>query len=943
VSQREFLKAVKNALQLTELVVLDQENSYAYPKAKEKELLVDCSKAKNNNVIALNRPQGYIPFDFESSVTHKETDLQKIKVELTNILPFVSKFVNFLSFKGIPCIPSLSGRGFKVVVLARNSKNDQALFDYLVKDFFDYLKIPFREDPQNYFLAENIVIDKAIMNRTGQSLVRTIGSKHPEIPHYETLLTKREIEFTENPSKVVYPEELKAFEFKEKAPIKQEIKEPEKIELLGKNCLENILLNSDARNNDRLSAVLIARNGLKWDLNQTIEFFKNNKWKNYSAEKTEKHIKKLYFKDNVNPPKFKSIQKYCVHCNTCFYSKHEKIETKEKGFKGITVFRKPTEVVVDKELYSHINQRNIDGTEHFDAVYKIYTLNIGAGNNKQFLVIQPSQKVILGDAILFLEPLQVKGKPKYYKMEFLGDHQPQKAICQKICLMQFIPISFKKVLFNRSELIQKIAEKQLVSPFFFKLSSGCKEEEILKLSNNKLNEFAEDYTTFGFDVDARLTKIFKGDLLEPNPKLIQPADYMKFNPHSIIVTSTKTGKTSVAQRMGKVFEQPRIANLVGFATSNEVIRGSLDNLTEAVCFDEVMEEKDESTLSKMNSLMEQGIIEIAKGKKLIRTKNWSSFKFLGNPRPEKEDGELEGQTIMQEFQEEKMTLYLSDFLKKISHNSRALGSRIGVIMFDPKMPAITETKGITLKEKERLQSLIQTIKELSKDNYTKLYFDQKVNDWLNQKFDKDYLEAISKIKEDISLHSVSEFVKGHEDAFRHLNGLALKLSALDYLKDLMNGIINTKKLLERADKRREELQSINLNSFRQMGKEISGALLQRHYTAGLRNEYIHIQVLVNAIIEWNKKQGKTEEAMITENELTEHIKMQSLFKQEKFSVAMIWERLYKNFTKTNGVLTNYNLELNVYKEGDMRVVLVHKWHILNLIERGLADSADRTD
>ncbi len=947
-NQKKLLQEYEKLLG-TEITCLNKFDSYAYPKEEGNNYLLPIGRVslwdKGQVVIAIQKPIGLICFDFESELAHKDiTDRKVIAREWKEILEKATKFFNYLSLKQIPAIISDSGRGLHLEILSNITapKLEKAVFNYLVKDS----GLVEKENAKHYYLGNGVVVGKELHKRSGRNLFRVMGSLHPKVRCFKSVLTKKEKVWIERLEDVVYPEKIELYTLSdeilegmryEPKKKKEAVVSTKPIKFEGKDCVEEILQNPKATHEDRIALMLILKNGRKISAEQTKALIKEKgKWTDYKEGENNKQVDSIYSKAKYNkPPKFATIKAYCVHCKNCFYSRIETVETKTPTkIKGISVFRKPTEIHVHSELYSCIAQKNINGIEEFKPIYKIYELVVGAGNRKRYLVLTPFQKAKLGDAKLYLERLNAEEKNGYSEMELLNENTPEIWILHKICKEYDIPIckeAEKDVYyFSRSELMQKIAEQQLKAPFFFKLALGCKTEEVLKLGKRKMQELIEDHITNGYDVDSRIAKLFKPALFNPNSKLIEPKNYAKYSDHKIIITNTKVGKSYIAQRTGRVFENASISNLLGFATAESVIEGSLHNLTESVAFDEVMEERNESALSKMNSLMEFGECEIARGKKAIRTKCYSSFKFMGNPKSEeeKESVAVEGQQTLV-FTEELLTLYLGDTLKKISTNYRALGSRIGLILFDNDIPAVSQSRGFDMETVEELNSFFGTVQELAKDNYTKLFLNQRALNWLDAGFDEQYLKTVNEIRAKITLNSINQFILGHLDAHRHLRGCALKLACIDHIKEILLGEVDIKKLLVSADRKVEELQALNIKSFKNMGAGLSDELLKRYYKYDLRNKSNHIQILIEAVIEWNKVNKKEGRVLITESELEPFLKLHPLIKEHKYSLSNVFELLYKDLRKTNLVLSEYSVGIT-QTEG-FNVIDVRDWHILNLI------------
>jgi len=263
-------------------------------------------------------------------------------------------------------------------------------------------------------------------------------------------------------------------------------------------------------------------------------------------------------------------------------------------------------------------------------------------------------------------------------------------------------------------------------------------------------------------------------------------DLMAWQPHSIVITNTKAGKTTTFQNAGaeggeSINTTP--ANLLGYSTAQESYEGSLSEIPTSFLFDEFQDliegENKRSVLKSLLNILEKGKTTIRKGMREVITEYNNSIIFVANPKP----------TIKKDYfqyQDERDLIVekTARLLSALSENANALGSRIGVFYYNPELkPAIeSKTKGeLTKEEIEKARDIFNQIKnELSKifEDLITLGFGREIRDSAEK-----VLEGFWKFLEEKSKKIYDEyfytFIKGLERAERRLIGGAIKLALQD--------------------------------------------------------------------------------------------------------------------------------------------------------------------
>jgi len=303
-------------------------------------------------------------------------------------------------------------------------------------------------------------------------------------------------------------------------------------------------------------------------------------------------------------------------------------------------------------------------------------------------------------------------------------------------------------------------------------------------------------------------------LVVPNPEIITPSEYMEYAPHTIMITSTKPGKTTTGEKVGNILDRPTVTHLLGSASLHEKIHGMLNKENKPTIYDGIEEFKDEDVAKGMLNYMEKGKAIIARGKG-VKTEGYSALLFFSNP--EKNDAHVSSLELL-------LTIFHSNLL--------AIGSRIPIFIYDPKMKEPTGD-GIPADLEVKYNKIIEAIQFYSMPIFTKVLKNAKVREWLRKKDDliEKYIDKLDSILDDekLLLHDkLTAFINGMKRSWKHLKGGALRLAFMDLLNNFLevgdnepipNGFISL--LLKEAEKYEKELISYNLASFTYISSELS--------------------------------------------------------------------------------------------------------------------------
>ncbi len=538
---------------------------------------------------------------------------------------------------------------------------------------------------------------------------------------------------------------------------------------------------------------------------------------NYSKEELEKVsntqnvaidlLKELKKKNNSVPFSCAAVKKelsflnktsLCFNCpyHQKFFGFEAGVLTPVKTPYGELKIKNQLEVVNPKKIYEHVVKTIEENSLKLKTLYTIWEFGVGVGNQKHYIIASPYE-VISNNT--YLKPISEETK------QLLEQHPMNYETLKKISGKTFNEKhTFEENLFN----FFKLHEKNLL---LFELTTGVDKTDLFGLNNKDWETIVHDFITMGVNVDPLVKLFFLSDTLIPSPQHIAPDKLMKFNPHEILFTSTKAGKSTIASRTSFKADRVTISGMLGFSDAKNIVEGKIKGLNYAFRIDELQEDRKGNEKGYLLTVMEQGTFNSLVGKGVPPLKTWTSFSFMGNPRSEfSEENELLIELITK----------FDSLLSKITTNYQALGSRVGTVMFNLETNKITGN-GFEEEQENQLKALINGLREYTKIPFTYLYKKKQVLEFLQTEYSKDYKKKMIKLIKKSNLYSVKEFMMGHLESYKHLNGKAFKTSLTHYLGDLVTGKLDLNKVIKTAEKYREKFLQINIDSFEKIVDSIS--------------------------------------------------------------------------------------------------------------------------
>lgn len=359
-------------------------------------------------------------------------------------------------------------------------------------------------------------------------------------------------------------------------------------------------------------------------------------------------------------------------------------------------------------------------------------------------------------------------------------------------------------------------------------------------SNEKCLQIIKEYLTrdsaVKYNIDETLMNSFLTDFFVLPPH--QP-ELMKYSPHKVIYTNPKTGKSSIANRMGKQVTHPSIARILGFSTADSVVQGAVNELEIPYYCDEIQEEKQKGIHNLLLSLIEKGMAKIDRGSKSIETRFTNSMNWMSNPK-------YQDEVDTTEFKTEHMATAFTNALEKIMTNVYAFGSRVAIFIFTDNMDTASRENTVSSMETRKIQKKFLTLRELCKKPFMEFLQEPEVIKWLEDSHSEEYIKALEKIKSGLSV--LRDFKNGLIDNFRHSRGAALRLTLVEHINDLINDELDLEEILEDAEDKHKVIQDMTISSLHNLVDcSMSGAL----HREWLRTESIRARELVFSLLEAN--------------------------------------------------------------------------------------------
>jgi len=539
-----------------------------------------------------------------------------------------------------------------------------------------------------------------------------------------------------------------------------------------------------------------------------------------------------------------------------------------------------------------------------ELMARIYEVFFAEGNMPRFVYVNGKEALRLGNIEIKIRPMT-----NIEVLDLLNIMEEDYKICNLLYEnyrkeIRFIKDVRKRISksYETENIKQSIFALHCEKTMFYTTEMNINSLKTKNLIQNDMENIVESFICNNYNIDHVLFESFKTSMPIINSGMIMPDEYMKYNAHQLLFTGTKTGKTSVAERMGIRIERASISALMGFSSSDKSRSGALNNQTLPFAFDEILEETETDVWSKLMTMMEQGKATIMKGIQDVDCTTWSSLKFMGNPR----ETSMQKDMIMPVSEEESLARSFADMLNVISTNTEAFGSRMGFIVYENQMKTAVGS-GYPRKSYKLLERYFNTLRESLKVPYTNLFFNPEIEKWLNQPYNKEYVDLIENIKADMNqdIKPLIRFISGHINSYRHARGVALNLAVVSHMEDLINGCLNMDEFKETLEEKMNFVQTTNLKNIANLSKVLSEKYSKQIIASRINNMPEHIKAFLYAVRDY-----EIGEYLL--NDLNNE-KIRNKFVTSNRGTPEMLRRLTKNIRKTNMEIEDLAIMIEVDK------------------------------
>lgn len=434
---------------------------------------------------------------------------------------------------------------------------------------------------------------------------------------------------------------------------------------------------------------------------------------------------------------------------------------------------KSTKVSIKNLFFEELLQFVKDNRFYSEKPFRIYLASLGRGRKDVFIVTKGTKELALGDCELFLRLISEE------TFKLLCSHPDS---IYKLTAHRDYKEMYENLEFQ--EIVQKIKANNNNTPFVFELTAPIPKAELQNIED--FHQFAMQVFSSGLQKDELINFPFCGQVLNVNNGLIEPREVAPFSSHMLIVTNSKTSKTSNADIVGPTIDNCSVAFLLGFGTSNTKQIGFLHGQTTAVSVDELQETQQEQVLGHLHSLLEKGSVVVGKGVG-VRCDFWGSLNLLANPKRDSNE-DLTGSELISEF---------ITTLKKATTNIAPFSSRISFTIVSRDLKQV-RGKPLSLAKQKRLRAVLYSIRFWLEDIYSKLLINSEVNDWLNEPHPKEHIDLLTKYSERTDIRELIQYLDGQKENFRHVRGFALSHAILKLGHQFLFYEVPTRVLLELA-------------------------------------------------------------------------------------------------------------------------------------------------
>lgn len=606
--------------------------------------------------------------------------------------------------------------------------------------------------------------------------------------------------------------------------------------------------------------------------------------------------------------------------------------------------RKPMQVDIQELLYESVELREGNGSQYQEMAGRLFKASYAKGSFPVYIIASSTSDIHVGHDLSVYLQVATDSEIRDF---FTPVGREERKVLAKMLQQQDMGTGNQ----NAADQLNRIIQLHNEHPVFYIPTLPIPKEDLI--SRDDISELIDAALTDGLDKDKHI--IYCAKILLPtvlgDKRSIAPEEVMYANPHMMVITNTKTGKTSTFGKLGYLEERPTPANLLGFSTAKESIKGSIHQRTKPTIADGVEEsaENEEAARGLLNC-MERGRTRVSRGKG-VEVETYTTFVFTSNPISDHKEITPKGKSIES----------LEQFLRMIHRNTGAIGSRIAIFLFDTEMQSVRKTGQYGRNVQRELSKFLRTVQELLKVPFTAFLLHPRIDEWIRKEDEK--MQTYKKNLQDIAsvlshFPTIQRFAKGNIDACSHIRGAAIRAAFMDFVREIiqiekMSEISDTlvEELLKKANFHLDMILQINLDSFNKLIGVVSNKDLMEKWV-NLRFENfnaratVYEKMLMRCVIAWfmsqEKDNMKWEVILSALKEYYLTIPLSERQKSPYGSFNALCSAIEKNLDKING--KREMLGFTLIKRNGVILIKIspnHHWIARMAVHYGLIESLEK--
>lgn len=558
--------------------------------------------------------------------------------------------------------------------------------------------------------------------------------------------------------------------------------------------------------------------------------------------------------------------------------------------------KRTTEVNLHKPIHDVMEYLNFKPLK-VNKICSIWKCSLGVGH-EMFIVYNNGQNVISGSEDVVLRSIDYE----YFSKNVLDGTKATLTI-QDITKKPKNDITIEG-LFNMNK--------------FFVTEESIR-EDVLKhvVLTYGFRKILDDFLCERAEIDERILFAMKTKLLTFGNN-VKP-EYQKYNDHTMIISNTKTGKSTLLEKTcgNYKFGRSTASRLLGFAGSekSKVYKGALADNYKPIALDEFTTAgyKDD-TLGTVATILETGNDNIGTGCETLNIKNSSTFIVATN---------VDGRDIPAD----ELALDMEKCINRLSQNSQRFGSRVALDLFGNDFKPVKQY-GVFNRADFKIASIIAktTSNKLSGILLETINYEL-VEKWLNKQIKEFSEQVLTLVKGTHLSHTVRDYWKSKIDGYRHIRGMALKSGLIEYACEepliIFDNKIDLQKLILYSEKELKKIINLNLESLQKMVNiNMEHA---EYFKARFKDLPVYQKILVLAIIDHYKNTDGISGKIIEFEDVSSEVKLYGQrFDNDKYShISGFLQAItkLKNIDVVNNAIKPFNIELR--KSDDKYKIISH--------------------